>query len=84
MIQDTFNYKLDEVEGTCGRAYISWIVDAATSDGDACTIGIFLLRSDLIHKHGMANFLSSVSKDIFKSNDVEVVRALHVLVPGYL
>ena len=66
------------------RAYIAWIADAATSDVDACTIGILLLRSDLTHNHGVANLFSSVSRDIFKSNDAEGVSALHALVPGYL
>ena len=51
--QSTVNHELDEVEGTCGRAYIFWITDVATIDGDACKIGIFLLRSDLTHNHGV-------------------------------
>ena len=42
--QDIVNYAIDEAEGTYGRAYIAWITDAATSNGDACTIGIFHLR----------------------------------------
>ena len=73
-----------KVEGTCGRAYIAWITDAATSDGDLCMIGILFLRSDLTHNHGMENLFSSVSRDIFKSNDAEGVRALHALVVGSL
>ena len=51
--QDTVYHELDKVEGTRGRAYISGITDAATSDGGACTIWKFLLRSDLTHKHGV-------------------------------
>ena len=39
---DTVNDKIDEVEGTCGRAYIAWVEDLATRNGDACTIGILL------------------------------------------
>ena len=83
-IQDTVNHELDEVEGTCGRTYISGIIDAATSNGDACTIGIFLLRSDLTHNHGVANFLPSVARDIFKANDTESVGALNMLFLGSL
>ena len=82
--QGTVNHELDEVEGTCLCAYVTWISDAATSDGDACPIGIFLLMFDLTHKHGVANFFSSVLRGIFKSNDAEGVRALHVLVHGAL
>ena len=52
-IQDTVNHELDKVEGTCGHAYISWISDVATSNGDTCTIGIFILRSDLTNHHGV-------------------------------
>ena len=75
--QDTINHELDKVEGTCGRAYIAWITDVATSDGDAYTIGILFLRLDLTHNHGVKFFFSSVSRGIFKSNDAEGVRALH-------
>ena len=82
--KDTVNYELDEVEGTCGSAYISGIIDAATSNDDACMIGIFLLRSDLTHNHGVVNLFSSVLRDIFKSNDAEGVLALHALVLGAL
>ena len=82
--QDTFNHELEEVEGTGGHAYILWIADAATSDGDTCTIGVFLLMSDLIHNHGVEDLFSSVLRDIFKSNDEGGVRSLHVLVPGCL
>ena len=81
---DTAINELDKAEGTCGSAYIDWIADAATSDGDACTIGILLLRSDLTHNNGVANLFSSVLRDIFKSNDAEGVRALYMLVLGDL
>ena len=56
----------------------------AVSDGDACTIGIFLLRSEFTHNHVVANFLSSVMRDIFKLNDLEIGCALKVLVLGEL
>ena len=64
------NHELDEVEGTCGRAYAAWIAYAATSDGDVFPIGIFLLRSDLTHHHGVENFFSYVLRGIFKYNNV--------------
>ena len=82
--QDTVNHELEEDEGICGRAYISGITDAATRDGDACTIGILLLRLDLTQNHGAANFFSSFLRYILKYNDAEVVRALHALVLGAL
>ena len=41
--QDNVKHEIDEVEVTCGRAYISRITNAATSNGDACTIGVFRL-----------------------------------------
>ena len=69
-------------KGTCGPAYIAWIADAATIDGDACTIGILFLRSDLTHNHGVENFFSSVSRDIFKSTYSEGVCSLRALVLG--
>ena len=78
--QDTVNNELDQVGITCGRAYISGITDAAARYGDACMIGIFLLRSDFTYNHGVENFLSSVTRYIFKSNDVEIVCALKALV----
>ena len=80
MRQDTVNHEADEVEGTCGRADVAWIEDVTTSDVDACLNGIFLLRSDLTHYHGVENLFSSVLMDIFKSNDAEGVRAFHLLV----
>ena len=83
-IQDTVNHKLDKVKRTCGHADISRIIDAAASDGDACMIGIFLLRSDFTHNHGVAIFLSSVTRYIFKYNDAESVFALNALVLGSL
>ena len=82
--QETVNHEINKVEGICGRAYIAWIIDAATRNGDECTIGIFLLSSDLTHNHGVGNLFSSVLRDIFKYSDAEGVRALHKLVLGSL
>ena len=65
----TVNNELDQVERTCRRAYIARIKDEAASYGDVCTIGNFLLMSDLTHNHGVANFLSSLARDVFKEND---------------
>ena len=61
---------------------IAWVEYLATSDGDACPIGILILRFDLTYNHGVANFFSSVLRNIFKSNDAEGVRAFHSLVLG--
>ena len=82
--QETVNHELDQIKRTCGRSYISKITDAAARNGDACTIGIFLLRSDFTNNHGVENFLSSVTRDIFKSNNVESVCDLNALVLGAL
>ena len=76
---DTVNNEIDQVERTCGRAYIAGITDEDASYGDACTIGILLLRSDLTHNHGVSKFLPSVARDIFKANDVERIYALNAL-----
>ena len=83
-IQNTVNNEIDKIEGTCGRAYISGITDAAASDGDVCRIGILLLRSDFTHNHVVGNLFSYVSRDILKSNDAEHVCALHALIIGAL
>ena len=45
--KDTVNNELDEVEETCGHAYIDWVSDLDTRDGDTCPIGILLLRSQV-------------------------------------
>ena len=82
--QNTVNQELDQVKRTCGRAYISGTTNEAARYSDACTIGIFLLRSDLTHNHGVANFLPSVARDIFKANDTESVGALNMLFLGSL
>ena len=82
--QDTINHELDEVEVTCGRAYVAWISYAATIDSDECPIGIFLLRPDLTHNHDVGKHFSSILRDILKSNDAEGVRALYMLVLGDL
>ena len=76
--------ELDEVGATCGHAYIARITDAATIEGDACTIGIFLLKLDLTHKHLVENFFYFISRDVFKYNDAEGVRSLHASVLGTL
>ena len=55
--QETVNHELDQVERTCGRAYISGITFTTARYGDTYTIGILLLRSDLTHNHGVANLL---------------------------
>ena len=75
-IQDTVNHELDQVNRRCGRAYIAGIIDTAARYGDACITRIFLLRSDFTHNHGVANYLSSVTSDIFKSNDAENICVL--------
>ena len=53
-----------------------------TRDGDACSIGIPLMRFDLADNHGVENFFSSVLRDIFKLDDAEGVYAFHALVLG--
>ena len=80
--KDTVNDESEEVEVTCGHAYIDWVADLDTRDGDACPIGILLLRFDLTYNHGVADLFSSVLMDIFKSNYAEGVCALHSLVLG--
>ena len=80
--QENVNNELDQVKITCGRAYIAEIIDPVARYGDACTIGIFLLRSDLTQNHGVENLLPSVAKDIFKANDAESVFALNMLFLG--
>ena len=74
--------KFDEVEGTGWRTYISGLVDLATSNVDACPIGIPLMRFNLADNHGVTNFFSSVLRDIFKLDDAEVVLAFNLLVLG--
>ena len=69
--QDTVNHEIEQVNITCGSAYIARITDSVASYGDACTIGIFLLRSDLTHNHGVENFLLSFARYIFKANYAE-------------
>ena len=83
-IQDTVNHALDQFERTFGRAYILGITDVAVSYGDACTIGILLLRLDHTHNHGVANLLPSAARDIFKANDAESVCAIKELFIGAL
>ena len=64
--QNTVNRDLDQVNRTCGRAYIDGIIDAAASGSDACTIGIFLLRFYFKHNHRAETFLLSVTRYILK------------------
>ena len=78
--QNTVNYELDKVEGTCWRTYIAGVSDLDTSDGDVCTIGILLTRFYLAYNHGVANFFSSVLGGIFKTDDAEGVSAFNSLV----
>ena len=82
--QENINNDLDQVKRTCGRAYIAEIIDPVARYGDACTIGILLLRSDLTHNHGVENLLPSVARDIFKANHAESVCALNTLFLGAL
>ena len=82
--QDTVNHEIDQVDRTCGCAYISGIIDSASGNGDVYTISIFLLRSDFTHNHGVENLILSVTKDIFKSNYEESVCALNAFVLGAL
>ena len=71
--QDTVNNDFYRVKRTCVRAYISETTNAAASYGNACTIGILILRSDLTHNHGVENFLLSIMRYIFKYNDAESI-----------
>ena len=81
-IQNTVNDEFDEVEGTGWRTYIARVANLATSDGDVCSIGIFLMRFNLSDNHGVKNLFSSVLRDIFKLDDAEGVCAFHTLVLG--
>ena len=82
MRHNTVNDEFDEVEGTGWHTYISRVTNLATSDGDACSIGILLMRFDLADNHGVANFFSSVLRDIFKLYDAKGFCAFHALILG--
>ena len=45
------------------------------SDGDAGTIRIIFIRSNFTHYHGVADFLSFVSRDVMIVNEKEGVSA---------
>ena len=80
--KNTVNYDFDEVKGTGWRTYISGVANLTTSNGDACSIGILLMGFDLVDNHGVANFFSSVLRDIFKLDEAEGVCAFQALVLG--
>ena len=82
MRQNTVNDKFDKVEGTCWRTYISGVAYLATRNGDACPIGILLMRFDLTDNHGVKNLFSSVLRDIFKTDNAEGDCAFNLLVLG--
>ena len=54
--QKTVNDEFDEVEGTGWCTYIAGVANLATRDGDACSIGIFLMRLNLAYNHVVTNF----------------------------
>ena len=80
--QNTVNDEFDEFEGTGWRTYITGVANLDNSDGDVCSIGIFLMSFNLTENHGVTNLFSSVLRDIFKLDDAEGVCAFHVLVLG--
>ena len=81
-IQNTVNDEFDEVERTGWRTYISGIAHLATVDGDACLIGISLMRFNLADNHLVTNLFYSVLRYIFKLDDAERVCDFHSLVIG--
>ena len=79
---NTVNDEFEEVEGTCWHTYIAGVENLATSDGDTCPIGIFLMRFDLADNHIVTNLFSSILRDILKLDDAKGVRAFRSLVLG--
>ena len=51
------------------------------SDGDAGAVWVFLMRFDLAHNHGMANFMPAGLRNFYEMDEFEGVCAFHALVP---
>ena len=50
-------------------------------DGDAGAVWVFLMRFDLAHNHGMANFMPAVLSNFCELDEFEGVCAFHALLP---
>ena len=48
-------------------------------DGDAGAVWVFLLRFDLAHNHGMANFMTAVLRNVSELHEFEGVCVFHAL-----
>jgi hypothetical protein len=73
--EDTVEQQLEEFKGRGVGANISWVTNTTTSNGDASTIRIILIRSNFTHYHGVADFLSFVSRDVMIVDEKEGVSA---------
>ena len=57
------------------------VENLTSGDGDAGAVWVFLMRFDLAHNHGMANFMSAVLRNVCKVDEFEGVCAFHALLP---
>ena len=73
--EHTVEEHLEEFERCGVRANIPWETDATATNGDACTIGIVLFRTNFANYHGVADFLSFVGGNIVIVNEKESVSA---------
>ncbi len=80
--EDTVEQQLEEFKGCSVGADISWVTNTTTSDGDAGTIRIVFIRSNFTHYHGVADFLSFVSRDVMIVNEKEGVSARNLFGGG--
>ena len=73
--EHTVEEQLEEFEGGCVRADISWVKNATAPDGDAGMIGIVFFRTNFTNYHGVADFLLFVGGNIVIVDEKESVSA---------
>ena len=77
--EDAVEDELGKFKGCCRGADIAGKGDAISADGDARSVGVALLWTDLANNFGVSDFLSAVGGDIFESDEEEGVGSLDTL-----
>ena len=69
----------EDLQGGCGCAHITWVVDVIATYGDAGAIGVLFLGENCADHGGVGDLFASIEGNILLIDDKEGIRAFDAL-----
>ena len=84
MGEDAIEEELEKIKGHILGAEVSRVYGMLTCNGDACSVGVWLLGAECANNLGEGNFLAEIECYVLVPDDVKGVGALHSMLGGVI